>query len=171
MTESPSSCTSLRSRQTTQSQLNQFPAREAFSEVEVAEGRNWLLPGGVRWFAGDLSEEEQRVVWATAMSPVHDLFDQKCEGVAWRNKPSWFVVAANDHTVHPELQRFASKRMDAADCEVDSSHVAMLSKPDVLLDVIRAAAGVLRGSLQNALSSREQDRNIHNRLQPDCPSR
>ena len=66
--------------ETTQGQLNQFPATEVFGEVEVAEGRNWLLPGGVKWFAGDLSEEEQRIVWATAMSPVHDLFDQKCPG-------------------------------------------------------------------------------------------
>jgi pimeloyl-ACP methyl ester carboxylesterase len=126
--------------ETTQSQLNQFPATEVFGEVAVAEGRNWLLPSGVKWFAGDLSEAEQRIVWATAMSPVHDLFDQKCEGVAWRNKPSWYVVAANDHTVHPELQRSASKRMEATVCEVDSSHVAMLSKPEVVLDVIRAAA-------------------------------
>ena len=89
--------------ETTQSQLNKFPATEVFGEVEVAEGRNWLLPAGVKWFAGDLSEQEQRIVWATAMSPVHDLFDQKCPGVAWRNKPSWFVVAANDHTFIPNF--------------------------------------------------------------------
>ena len=31
--------------------------------------------------------------------------------------------------------------------------------------------GVLRGSLQDTLSSAEQDRSSHNRLQPDCPSR
>jgi len=39
-----------------------------------------------------------------------------------------------------ELQRLAAKRMKAATFEVTSSHVPMLSKPDVVLDVIRKAA-------------------------------
>jgi hypothetical protein len=45
-----------------------------------------------------------------------------------------------DRTVNPELQRFAAKRMKATTIEVTSSHVPMLSKPDVVLDVIRKAA-------------------------------
>jgi pimeloyl-ACP methyl ester carboxylesterase len=126
--------------ETTQSQLNKFPATEVFGCVDVAEGRNCLLPAGTEYFAGDLSEKEQQIVWATAMSPIHDLFDQKCPGVAWRSKPSWYVVASNDQTVHPELQRSVSKRMGATTTEVASSHVAMLSHPEVVLDVIRTAA-------------------------------
>ena len=55
-------------------------------------------------------------------------------------KPSWYIVANNDHTVHPELERFAAKRMGATTYEVDSSHVPMLSQPGLVLDVIRAAA-------------------------------
>ena len=43
-------------------------------------------------------------------------------------------------TVHPELQRFVAKRMGASTTEVESSHVPMLSKPNVVIDVIRAAA-------------------------------
>ena len=42
-----------------------------------------------------------------------DLFTQKVEGTAWRSKPSWFIVAKKDRTVHPELQRFVAKRMGA----------------------------------------------------------
>ena len=49
-------------------------------------------------------------------------------------------MANNDHTVHPELERFAAKRMGATTYEVDSSHVPMLSQPGLVLDVIRAAA-------------------------------
>ena len=69
-------------------------------------------------------------MWATAMSPVADLFNQKVEGVAWRSKPSWYIVANNDHTVNPELERFAAERMGATTYDVDSSHVPMLSHPD-----------------------------------------
>jgi len=49
-----------------------------------------------------------------------------------------YVVANKDETVHPDLQRFLAKRMGASTHPVDSSHVAMLSHPDFVLDVIRA---------------------------------
>jgi pimeloyl-ACP methyl ester carboxylesterase len=49
-------------------------------------------------------------------------------------------VAASDHSVHPELERAAAKRMGATTYEFDSSHVPMLSQPDGVLDVIRTAA-------------------------------
>jgi hypothetical protein len=41
--------------------------------------------------------------------------------------------------VHPDLERAMAKRMGAATYELDSSHVPMLSKPDLVIDVIRAA--------------------------------
>jgi len=49
-------------------------------------------------------------------------------------------VATEDRTVHPDLERFAAKRMGATTSEVKSSHVPMLSKPDLVTDVIRTAA-------------------------------
>ena len=52
-------------------------------------------------------------------------------------------MGKNDRTVHPDLERFVAKRMGATTYEVDSSHVPMLSKPDVVLDVIRAAASAV----------------------------
>ena len=126
--------------ETTQSQLNQFPASDVLAHVTVADGRIWLLPDGVEYFAGDLSEQEQQLVWATQAVPDVDLFNQKVEGVAWKSKPSWYIVAKNDHTVQPELERFVAKRMDATTTEAESSHVVMLAKPSVVLDVIRTAA-------------------------------
>ena len=69
-----------------------------------------------------------------------DLFTQKGDGVAWRSKPSWYVVATEDRTVHPELERFVAKRMGAATVELHTSHVPMLSQPHAVLDVIRSAA-------------------------------
>jgi pimeloyl-ACP methyl ester carboxylesterase len=85
-------------------------------------------------------------VWATQGVPAADLFDQKLEGAAWRSKPSWYIVAKNDRTVHPELQRFVAKRMGAITSEVESSHVPMLSHPGLVLDVIRTAATAVQGS-------------------------
>jgi pimeloyl-ACP methyl ester carboxylesterase len=126
--------------ETSQSQLNQFPVTDVFAHIEVADGRVWMRPDGVRYFAGDLSEQEQKVVWATHFAPAADLFNQKLEGTAWRSKPSWYIVANNDRTVQPELQRFVAKRMGATIYEVEGSHVPMLSNPSLVIDVIRTAA-------------------------------
>jgi len=62
------------------------------------------------------------------------------EGTAWKSKPSWYILATKDRTVHPDLQRFVAKRMGASTHDVESSHVAMLSQPDFVINVIRAAA-------------------------------
>ena len=80
------------------------------------------------------------------MAPVPDLFTQKVEGVAWRSKPSWYIVANHDRTVHPDLERFVADRMGAPTYDVDSSHVPMLSHPDLVIDVIRKAAAAVRES-------------------------
>jgi pimeloyl-ACP methyl ester carboxylesterase len=129
--------------ETVDSQLNKFPT-EIFSHIEVADGRVWLRPEGVASFAGDLSEQEQKVVWATHYAPAADLFTQKLDGVAWRSKPSSYILATKDGAVHPDLQRFLAKRMGATTYEVASSHVPMLSNPNLVIDVIRTAANAVR---------------------------
>jgi pimeloyl-ACP methyl ester carboxylesterase len=126
--------------ETSQSLQEQFPATDIFAHIEIADGRIWMLPSGIGFFAGDLSEQEQQLVWATQGVPAADLFNQKLDGTAWRTKPSWYIVANNDRTVQPDLERFVAKRMGAHTYDVDSSHVAMLSQPDFVLDVIRTAA-------------------------------
>ena len=115
--------------ETSQSQLNQFPTTDVFSYIEIADGRIWLKPEGVACFAGDLPEQEQKIVWATHAAPAADLFNQKVEGTAWRSKPSWYVLATKDRTVHPQLQRFVANRIGATAREVDSSHVPSLPRP------------------------------------------
>ena len=126
--------------ETSQSLQEQFPVTDIFAHIEIADGRIWMLPSGIGCFAGDLPEQEQQLVWATQGVPAADLFNQKLPGTAWRTKPSWYVVANHDRTVQPDLERFVAKRMGAHTYDLDSSHVAMLSQPDAVLDIIRTAA-------------------------------
>jgi pimeloyl-ACP methyl ester carboxylesterase len=126
--------------ETSQGQQDKFPKSDIFNYAEVTDGRVWMRPEGVKCFAGDLSAEEQGLVYATHFPPAADLFQQKHEGIAWRSKPSWYIVATEDRTVQPELQRAATKRIGATTVELKSSHVPMLSKPRDVLDVIRRAA-------------------------------
>src|SRR5438552_6161108 len=63
--------------ETSQTQPSNFPKTDVFSYIEVADGRIWLLPEGIECFAGDLSEQEQKLVWATQTTPAPDLFNAK----------------------------------------------------------------------------------------------
>ena len=132
--------------ETSQSQQEKFPVTDVFKFVEIADGRVWMKPEGIACFAGDLSEQEQKVAWATHFAPAADLFTKTVAGVAWKSKPSWYIVATNDRTVQPELQRFVAKRMGATIHEIASSHVAMLSNPKLVIDVIRTAANDVQES-------------------------
>ena len=125
--------------ETSQSQQDQFPPTDVFNYIEVVDGRIWMKPEGTKAFAGDLPEPEQQLVWATHVAPDANLFNTKAPGTAWRSKPSWYIVANHDHTVQPDLERAAAKRMGARTYDVDSSHVPMLSHPGFVLDVIRTA--------------------------------
>ncbi len=141
--------------ETSQSQQEKFPVTEVFSHIEIADGRIWLLREGIDCFAGDLPEADQKhngVGPLQAAATMPDLFTQKLDGVAWRTKPSWYVVAKQDRTVPPDLERFVAKRMGAAVFEADSSHVAMLSKPAVVLEAIRSAADAVAAKAQPALA-------------------
>src|SRR5215475_1342444 len=62
--------------ETSQSQQNKFPVTDVFSHIEVADGRVWMLPEGVECFAGDLTDEEKKIVWATHFAPAADLFER-----------------------------------------------------------------------------------------------
>ena len=78
--------------ETVQDQLNKYPS-DIFSRVEVADGCAWMLPNGTEFFCGDLSEQEQKLVWATHFPPVADLFQQqKIKSTPWKSKPSWYIL-------------------------------------------------------------------------------
>ncbi|TIU89221.1 MAG: alpha/beta hydrolase [Mesorhizobium sp.] len=130
--------------ETVQDQLSRYPS-DVFSRVEVADGYAWMLPNATEFFCGDLSEEEQKLVWATHFPPHAEIFtQQKLLSTPWKSKPSWYILCLQDQTVHPDLQRWVSKRMGATVIEVASSHVPMLSQPSIVIDVIRKAAAAVQ---------------------------
>jgi pimeloyl-ACP methyl ester carboxylesterase len=132
--------------ETSQTQQSKFPKTDVFSHIEVVDGRIWLSPEGTKYFCGDLLEQEQKLVWVTQGVPKPDLFEAKAGGTAWKSKPSWYIVGKKDRTVHPDLERAMAKRMSATMYELDSSHVPMLSQPEAVIDVIRAAAKAVQGA-------------------------
>jgi len=93
-------------------------------------------------FAQDLPEEEAEVMAATQKPLNGSVFEAKPTVAAWKNVPSWFIVAKGDHVINPDLERFFAKRMGAKTTEVDASHVAFMSHPDVVVNAIEEAVAV-----------------------------
>ena len=91
-------------------------------------------------FAADLPEAAAPVVCAT-QKPVHNsVFGASLESPAWKTIPSWYLVSRQDHAINPDLERFYAKRMGATTSEIDASHVAFISHPDVVAKLIEQAA-------------------------------
>ncbi|MFT3722834.1 MAG: alpha/beta hydrolase [Hyphomonadaceae bacterium] len=59
---------------------------------------------------------------------------------AWRTKPSWYLVAANDLMIPPPAQRAMAERSGAKVSEVAGSHAVYVSKPEAVAKLIEEAA-------------------------------
>lgn len=79
-------------------------------------------------------------MYATQTAPSTSLLEAKIDSPAWKNKPSWYIVANKDEAVPPDLQHNLAKRMSATTIVLESSHVPMISRAKEVLDVIREAA-------------------------------
>jgi pimeloyl-ACP methyl ester carboxylesterase len=59
---------------------------------------------------------------------------------AWRSKPSWYLVAADDHMIPPTAQRAMSERAGAFVTETAGSHAVYVSNPAAVADLTTQAA-------------------------------
>lgn len=59
---------------------------------------------------------------------------------AWRSKPSWYIVAAQDRAIPPTLEATMAKTIRAKTTTVQGSHLIMLSKASAVAAVIEDAA-------------------------------
>jgi pimeloyl-ACP methyl ester carboxylesterase len=97
-------------------------------------------------FAADLSEEDAAVLAAT-QRPVAELaFSDPASAPAWKQLPSWAVVATGDKAAGTDLTRSMAERARATITEVDGSHVIMVSQPQAVTDVIVQAIAVTASS-------------------------
>ena len=95
----------------------------------------------LRDFAGDLPEARARLLYSVQAPFQKALLNGRTTQAAWRSKPSFYAVSTQDRTINPDLERFMAKRMGAKTIEVQSSHLSLISNPDVIAGLIAEAAG------------------------------
>jgi pimeloyl-ACP methyl ester carboxylesterase len=60
---------------------------------------------------------------------------------AWKNRPSWMLVAGADRTINPDLERWYAKRAHSHMVEVTgASHAVYVSHPKPVAALIEEAA-------------------------------
>jgi pimeloyl-ACP methyl ester carboxylesterase len=106
-----------------------------------AQGFLSVTPKGIAEdFAQDLSATEKEILTATQGPTAAAAFGATITTAAWKTKPSWFVIAANDRAIPPELEKAEAATMKATAITLPSSHVAMLSHPKEVAELIEQAA-------------------------------
>jgi pimeloyl-ACP methyl ester carboxylesterase len=96
-------------------------------------------------FAGDLPAEQGALLAATQRPAAAAVFNEPAGPPAWKTVPTWALVATGDKAAGTDVTLSMAKRAGAAITEVDGSHLIMISKPDVVTDVIvKAVQGAKR---------------------------
>jgi pimeloyl-ACP methyl ester carboxylesterase len=90
-------------------------------------------------FAADLSVEQTALMAATQRPLSESAFSEPTGVPAWKNLPSWAVVSSGDKVIGTDLVRSMAERAGATSTEADGSHAIMISKPQVVADVILTA--------------------------------
>src|SRR5512132_3020938 len=122
--------------------LEQGPPTPALAHLDVDQhGFAWLPEDDfVNHFAADVDPVKAKVMFAV-QQPLHWSALGEVMGVpAWKALPSWFLIADGDQAIPPDAQRQFAPRMGATTIEVPTNHVAMVSHPDEVVNLITTAA-------------------------------
>jgi pimeloyl-ACP methyl ester carboxylesterase len=95
-------------------------------------------------FAADLPAEQVALMAATQRPAAELAFSEPSGPPAWKNLPSWAVVATGDKAAGTDVIRAEMERAGAKITEVEGSHVIMISEPQVVTDVILEALAAVQ---------------------------
>ena len=79
-------------------------------------------------------------MWAVQQALASSAFTDVMGPPAWKSLPTWYLVAQNDEALPPDAERQFAARMGATTVEIPASHVAMVSHPTEVAQLIEQAA-------------------------------
>jgi pimeloyl-ACP methyl ester carboxylesterase len=122
--------------------LSQGPVTPSLAHLFTdSRGFGWLSEEDfVEHFAADVDSTRAHVMYAVQQPLASSAFTDVMGVPAWKSQPSWYLVARNDEAIPPDAERQFATRMGATTIEVPSSHVAMVSHPTEVTQLIAKAA-------------------------------
>ncbi len=108
------------------------PDAAGFAYIDVAKYHDL--------FAADIPRSQTNAM-AVAQKPIFAaIFGQSTPVSAWKTIPAWYVVAQQDRSINPDLERFYAKRINARTTEIKASHLVFISHAKEVTTVIEQAA-------------------------------
>ena len=95
-------------------------------------------------FAADVEEETAAFMADSQVPWGVEALSGTISEPAWKNKPSWYLVATDDKMIPPPAQRFMSKRAGSTVVEAAGSHAIYVSQPGAVAAIIEKAAGAVK---------------------------
>ena len=106
-----------------------------------AHGFIWMPEDGfLNAFAQNASSDLAALLAAVQRPISVQCISEKAPAPEWKTKPSWFLLAEEDRMISPKTQRFMAERMSANIRSESVDHAPLLTAPDLVVDVILAAA-------------------------------
>ncbi len=91
-------------------------------------------------FAADVNQEKAEFMADSQVPWGVEALSGSISVPAWKNKPSWYLIATDDRMIPPPAQRFMSQRAGSTIVEVAGSHAVYVSKPEAVAALIKKAA-------------------------------
>ncbi|MFJ6567433.1 alpha/beta hydrolase [Streptomyces sp. NPDC091292] len=126
--------------------ISEEPAPAAFKNIAPdSDGYLWIKQDEYQWsFCQDLADDEAFVLAVTQKAPLASTFGDTVTAPAWRSKPVWYQVSADDRMIHPDTERRMAQRMNPRKTiELPAGHASLASHPGPVTDLIDEAARTL----------------------------
>src|ERR1700694_265090 len=136
--------------------LAQGPPSPAIAHLDIdKQGYAWLPEDDfVDHFAGDVDPVQAKVMFAVQQPLAASALGEAMGEPAWKSIASWYLVAQADQAIPPDAERLFAKRMGATTIEVNSNHLPMVSHPDEVVKLIKAAVEKIEQTEAVASTSR-----------------
>jgi pimeloyl-ACP methyl ester carboxylesterase len=116
------------------------PHPKAPHMVPDAHGLIWMPEEGFGCAVAHKASPDQIVIMAAVQRPLAvQCIQEKAPAPAWKNTPTWYLVAEEDRMINPETQRFMAGRMGATIRSHSVDHTPMHTAPELVVDVILEA--------------------------------
>jgi pimeloyl-ACP methyl ester carboxylesterase len=99
-------------------------------------------------FCQDLDDSESLIMATTQRPTARRCLEDHAGKPAWKTKPSWYQVSAQDRMIPPATERWMAKRIHARETiELDTSHASLATRPTEVLELITNAADAVYHAL------------------------
>jgi pimeloyl-ACP methyl ester carboxylesterase len=121
------------------------PPAAAANLAPDSDGYLWVKPELYHEsFCQDLPATEGLVMGITQKAPLASTFGDTITRVAWKKKPSWYQVSADDRMIAPQNQQWMAGRLNAREIlTLNASHASLASMPVEIAAFIDKAATAL----------------------------